>query len=124
MKLPPAVRQRWDALEAWLDALQTRERVLVVAAACGVLVALWDTLLLRPLEGEVRNLRGEVSAVTEATEALRAQTALRAAELSDGGCARTETERPNMTKPQAVARSPAANETGLIERRSFNGVPQ
>jgi MSHA biogenesis protein MshJ len=64
---------------ARFNRLNVRERVLIVAAALAAIVAMWDTLLIEPLEvrrkglvAEVGTLQSSVAALSQATEAGRA----------------------------------------------------
>lgn len=61
------------------NRLRVRERVLVVVAAMAAIVALWDMLLMQPLEArrktltaEVGTLQSNIAAVSQAMEAGRA----------------------------------------------------
>ncbi len=63
-------------LDHWYQALQARERVLVVAAACGVIIALWDFLLLRPLEADIRAQEASLVASQEALQSADAEQAM------------------------------------------------
>ncbi len=76
------LQQRRERFEAWYLQLQVRERVLVVAASCGVLIALWDALFIRPLEADLRISRSQVQSSQQAIGALQGQQGVMLAQHS------------------------------------------
>lgn len=72
-----------EQFRGWYLGLQARERVLVVAAVCGVLVAAWDAVFIRPLERDIRNLRANAVAAGETLRNLEAEQAMRMAGFSN-----------------------------------------
>jgi type II secretory pathway component PulM len=55
------VKEQWRRLTARFEALQTRERALVLAAAVFGTALVYDTLALQPLEARKKRLTQQVA---------------------------------------------------------------
>jgi len=67
------IREYWDQLNAKVDALSLRERVLIFAAIAFMLVSLINTLFLDPLLTKQKVLSSQVVQQQEKMKAVRAQ---------------------------------------------------
>lgn len=80
-RLAERLRPGIERLGDWYQSLKPRERVLVLAAACGLVVALWDVLLLRPMEADIRAQKAVLVSARESLQTVEAEQAMLNAQL-------------------------------------------
>ncbi len=74
-------RPHLERVDAWYQQLQPRERVLVLVAVCGVVIASWDFLLLQPIEADIRARKAEVVSARASLQAAEGEQTMLNAQL-------------------------------------------
>lgn len=68
------IRQQWEKISAWVDAMSLRERALIFAAVAFLLVTLVNTFMLDPLLLKQKNLSSLIVQQQEKMKEIQAQT--------------------------------------------------